>query len=198
MKRLALLVPVLYLVGSASAQEWRIDSSHSAAQFAVRHMMVSTVRGQFGNVTGTAVYDPADIAKASITAEVDVATIDTRNAKRDAHLKSADFFEVEKFPKIRFVSKSVEPAGQGRLKLIGDLTIRDVTKQVAFDVEGVGAPVKDGRGGERAGGTASAKISRQEFGIKWNRAVETGGVVVGDEVSLTIDLQLIRKLPAGN
>lgn len=188
---------LLSLAGAADAQEWQIDASHSAAQFAVRHMMVSTVRGQFGAVTGSATYDPANLSQASITAEVEAASIDTRNAKRDAHLKSPDFFEVEKHPRIRFVSKSFEPAGQGKLKLIGDLTIRGVTRQVGFDVEGIGAPVKDGRGGERIGATATAKISRKDFGITWNRAVETGGVVVGDDVSLTIDVQLIRKLPAG-
>lgn len=184
------------LAAPAAAQEWRIDPAHSAAQFAVRHMMVSTVRGHFGTIRGTASYNPADAAKSSITVEVDAASIDTRNAKRDAHLKSADFFDVEKHPTLRFQSRSVEPAGGGRLKLTGDLTIRGVTRPVTFDVDGMSAPVRDGRGGERIGATAAARISRKDFGMTWNRAIEAGGVTVGDEVSITVDLQLIRKLPA--
>ncbi|HWQ56493.1 MAG TPA: YceI family protein [Bryobacteraceae bacterium] len=197
MRRLALLVPaVLCLAGSAPAQEWQIDGAHSAAQFSVRHLMVTTVRGQFGKISGSAVYDPANVAKSSIVAEVQVDSIDTREPKRDAHLKSADFFDAAKYPTVRFQSKSVEPGGAGRFKLIGDLTIRGVTRQVAFDVEGLATPIKDGRGGERTGATASTKISRKDFGMTWNRALEAGGVTVSDEVALMIDLELVRKLAA--
>jgi polyisoprenoid-binding protein YceI len=194
MRKLAFAPCLLLLAGAASAQEWQIDRAHSAAQFAVRHMMVSTVRGHFGKLSGTAVYDPANVTKSNIAVEVDVSSVDTREPKRDAHLRNADFFDVEKFPTMRFKSKSVEPAGPGRLKLIGDLTIRDVTRQVAFDVEGLGETIKDGRGGERTGATATAKISRKDFGVTWNRVIEAGGVTVGDEVTITVDLQLIRKL----
>lgn len=195
MRRFAILAAAaLCLAEAAPAQEWQIDGAHSAAQFAVRHLMVTTVRGQFGKISGSAVYDPANVAKSSVVAEVDVATIDTRESKRDAHLKSADFFDAANHPTIRFQSKSVEAAGSGKLKLIGDLTIRGVTRHVAFDVEGLAAPIKDGRGGERTGATASTRISRKDFGMTWNRALEAGGVTVSDEVALTIDLQLVRKL----
>lgn len=173
--------------------DWQIDSAHSAAQFAVRHMMVSTVRGDFGQIKGSARFDPKDPSKGSIEATVEVASINTRQPKRDAHLKSADFFDVEKFPVMTFKSTRIEPAGAGRLKLTGQLTMRGVTKEVTFDVEGPSAELKDARGGGRIGASATAKISRKEFGMTWNRAIEAGGVAVGDEVSVTIDLELIRK-----
>jgi len=174
------------------AQEWQIDRAHSAAQFSVRHMMVSTVRGHFGKLTGKVVYDPAKPAAASVAAEVDVSTIDTREPKRDAHLKSPDFFDVQKFPAMTFKSTKVEPAGPGRLKLIGDLTIRGVTKQVVFDVDGLSEPIKD-TGGLRMGASAAAKINRRDFGMTFGRVLETGGVAVGDEVTITIDVELISK-----
>ncbi len=191
-----LLAILALLAAPAVSEEWRVDPAHSAAQFAVRHMMVSTVRGHFGTIRGAAAYDPADVARSSITVEVDAASIDTRNAKRDAHLKSADFLEVEKHPTLRFQSKSFEPAGEGKLKLTGDLTIRGVTRPVTFDVADLSAPFSDGRGGERVGATATARISRKDFGITWNRVLEAGGVTVGDQVTITVDLQLIRKAPA--
>ncbi len=173
--------------------DWQIDSAHSAAQFAVRHMMVSTVRGDFGQIKGSARFDPKVPSKGSIEATVEVASINTRQPKRDAHLKSADFFDVEKFPVMTFKSTRIEPAGAGRLRLIGQLTMRGVTKEVAFDVEGPSGEIKDAQGGGRVGASATAKISRKEFGMTWNRAIEAGGVAVGDEVSVTIDLELIRK-----
>ncbi|MCC6859367.1 MAG: YceI family protein [Bryobacterales bacterium] len=193
MKILPAVAPLLVCLGTpALAQtEWRIDTAHSAAQFAVRHMMVSTVRGHFGKLTGTVRYDPASPSSASVRAEVDVASIDTREPKRDAHLKSPDFFDVEKFPRMTFQSRSLEPLGQGRWKMRGDLTIRDVTRPVEFEIEGPASPVKDARGAARSGATATAKISRKDFGITWNRALEAGGFVVGDEVTLTIDVELI-------
>jgi polyisoprenoid-binding protein YceI len=181
--------------GSLFAQpaEWRIDSAHSAAQFTVRHMMVSNVRGHFGKLAGTARFDAADPAKGSLEVTVDVASIDTREPKRDAHLKSADFFDAEKHPAMTFKSKRIDRAGSG-YRLTGDLTIRGVTREVVFNVEGLAPEVKDGRGGVRTGATATARINRKDFGLTWNRAIETGGVVVGDEVAITVDLQFIRKL----
>jgi polyisoprenoid-binding protein YceI len=173
----------------AEPSTWKIDTSHSAAQFSVRHMMVSTVRGGFGTLTGTVVYDPANLAATTVEAEVDVNTIDTRNERRDKHLRSADFFDVEKFPKMTFKSKSVRSVAPGKMQLIGDLTIRGTTKEVTFDVEGPTAPVNTGRG-LKMGAVATAKINRSDFGITWNRAIEAGGVTVGDEVTLTIDIQL--------
>jgi polyisoprenoid-binding protein YceI len=181
----------LCLASQAFAQtEWRLDTAHSAAQFAVRHMMVSTVRGHFGKMTGTVRYDPANPSGASVQAEVDVASIDTRQPKRDAHLKSPDFFDVEKYPTMSFKSTKLEPLGQGRWKMWGDLTIRGTTRPVTFEVEGPVTPVKDARGNARTGATATTQISRKDFGINWNRALEAGGFVVGDEVTLTIDVEL--------
>ncbi|MEO7648946.1 MAG: YceI family protein [Bryobacteraceae bacterium] len=177
---------------AAPAEEWQIDRAHSAAQFSVRHLMVSTVRGQFGKLTGMVQYDAANPAAASVQAEVDMTSIDTREPKRDAHLKSPDFFDVAKYPTATFRSTKIEAAGAGKLKVTGDLTFHGVTRQVVFDVEGVGQPVKD-RAGLRMGATASTRISRKEFGITWNRLTEAGGVTVGDEVTITIDAELIRR-----
>ena len=194
MKRSYLAIAPLLLCAAAHAQEWQIDSAHSAAQFSVRHLMVSTVRGHFGKISGTVRYDPANPSAASIQSEVDVSTIDTRVAKRDAHLKSPDFFDVEKYPTMSFTSTKVEPAGSGALKVTGDMTMRGVTKPVVFNVEGLTAPIKD-RNGLRMGAAATTKISRQDFGMTWNRAIEAGGVTVGDEVTITIDVELIQRPP---
>ena len=190
--KLRLLVLISLIALAAHAEEWQVDRAHSAAQFSVRHLMVSTVRGQFGKLTGTVSYDPKNPAAASVQAEVDLASIDTRVPKRDAHLKSADFFDVAKYPTATFHSTKIEPAGPNKLKIIGDLTMHGITKQVVFDVDGVGAPVKD-PAGLRMGATATTKISRKEFGILWNRLTEAGGVTVGDEVTITIDAELIRR-----
>ncbi len=181
------------LPGLAQDSDWRFDSAHSAAQFSVRHLMVSNVRGQFGKMTGSARFDPKDPAKAVVEATVDVSSIDTREPKRDAHLKSPDFFDVQKFPTMTFKSKRIELAGAGRLKLVGDLNMHGVAREVTFDVEGPTPELKDARGGGRVGATATAKISRKEFGMTWNRAIEAGGVTVGDEVTVTIDVELVRK-----
>jgi polyisoprenoid-binding protein YceI len=152
-------------------------------------MMVSTVRGHFGKMTGTATYDPANPAAAKVIAEVDVSTIDTRNGKRDDHLRSADFFDVEKYPTMKFESTRIEKTGDG-LKMTGNLTMRGVTKEVVFDVDGPAPPVETARG-KRTGASATATISRKDFGMTWNRVIEAGGVTVGDEVKLTIDIQLV-------
>jgi len=154
--------------------------------------MVSTVRGHFGKLTGTVRYDPANPSAASVQAEVDVSTIETRELKRDAHLKSPDFFDVEKYPTMSFKSTKAEAAGAGKLKVTGDLTIHGVTRQVVFDVDGLSQPIKD-RGGLRLGAMASAKINRKDFGMTWNRVLEAGGLTVGDEVTITIDAELIQR-----
>jgi len=184
---------VLFICAPLLAQDaWRIDTAHSAAQFAVRHLMVSTVRGHFGKLSGSVVYDTANLAQASVEATVDVASVDTREPKRDAHLKSPDFFDVEKFPTMTFKSTKVERAGEGKLKLTGDFTLHGVTKQVVFDVEGPSAPIAGPGGSQRIGAAATAKISRKEFGMTWNRMIEAGGVTVGDEVTITLDLELVK------
>ncbi len=185
-------VASLALCSVCFAHEWQIDRAHSAAQFSVRHLVVSTVRGHFGKLTGTLQYDPANPAAASIQAEVDVSTIETREAKRDAHLKSPDFFDVAKYPTMTFQSTKVEPGGQGKLRMAGNLTIRGTTKPVVFEVEGPSAPIQY-QNVERMGATATAKISRKEFGMTWNRVMEAGGVMVGDEVTITIDVELTRR-----
>jgi polyisoprenoid-binding protein YceI len=183
----------MVLPALALAADWQIDSSHSAAQFSVRHMMVSNVRGQFGKMTGSVRFDPKEPAAAGVEVAVDVSSIDTRDPKRDAHLQGADFFDAQKFPTITFKSKRIEAAGAGRLKLIGDLTLRGVTREVAFDVEGPTSEIKDARGGARVGATATARINRSDFGMTWNRALEAGGVTLSDEVAITVDIELTRK-----
>ncbi|MFO7693687.1 MAG: YceI family protein [Vicinamibacterales bacterium] len=186
----------LAVASSVQAQTWTIDSSHSAAQFAVRHMMVTTVRGDMGKVTGAVSFDPAKPAAGSIEATVDVTAINTREAGRDKHLKSADFFDVEKFPTITFKSRKIDAAAGGGFKVTGDLTMRGVTKEVVLDVEPLRPVIKDQRGASRTGTTATTKLNRQDFGVNWSRALDGGGVVVSDDVSVTIDIQLISAPPA--
>jgi polyisoprenoid-binding protein YceI len=190
----ALAVASLACCIASYAEEWQIDRAHSAAQFSVRHMMVSTVRGHFGKLTGTIHYDLANPSAARVQADVDVSSVDTREPKRDAHLKSADFFDAANHPTMTFKSTKVEPAGQGKLKMTGDLTIRGTTRPVVFDVDGLTSPVKD-RGGLRMGAAATAKINRKDFGITWNRVLEAGGVTVGDEVTIMLDLELVQRAP---
>lgn len=173
-----------------TANQWRIDTSHSAANFSVRHNVVSTVRGQLGPICGTIEYDGKDVNSIKADITVDVTRINTQNEGRDNHLRQDDFFNVEKFPTMTFKSKRVESAGNGRFKLVGDLTIRDKTNEVVLDVEGP-SPVVKGPRGVLTGATATTKISRQAFGVLWNRMIEAMPVV-GDEVSITIDLELNR------
>jgi polyisoprenoid-binding protein YceI len=153
-------------------------------------MMVSTVRGHFEKISGTAAYDPAAPDKSSVKVEIETSSINTRNAKRDAHLRSEDFFLSDKFPLMRFESTRVEAVG-GSLRLIGNLTIRDVTKEVTFQLDGLSQPIRDARGNMRTGATATTKISRKDFGLVWNRALEAGGVTVGDTVDITVDVEMI-------
>jgi polyisoprenoid-binding protein YceI len=187
---LALSVP-----GSAFAQAvtWTIDPGHSAAQFTVRHMVVANVRGEFGGPTGTVTFDPADLKTLKVEANFDTKTINTRNPDRDKDLRSDLFFDVGKYPKMTFKSKRAEPSGPGRLKLVGDLTIKGVTKEVTLDVEGPSAEIKDIWGERRVGATATTTIDRREFGLMYNRVLEGGGAVVGDTVNVTIDIEMTRK-----
>jgi polyisoprenoid-binding protein YceI len=176
----------------AFAAEYVIDSAHSAANFSVKHMMVSNVRGAFSKVTGTANIDEKDITKSTVEAVIDATTINTNEPKRDEHLKSADFFDTAKFPSITFKSTKVEQAGQN-LKVTGNLTLHGVTKPVVLDVEGFTTEAKDPWGNTKRGGTATTKINRKDFGLGWNSVLETGGVAVGEEVSITLDLELNKK-----
>jgi polyisoprenoid-binding protein YceI len=187
------LTAVLSLPGAAATSTWQIDPNHSAAQFAVRHLAISTVRGAFTKVTGTVQLDDKDISKSSVDVTIDAASVDTRVADRDKDLRSDHFFDVEKYPTITFKSTKVEQVEPGKLKVTGDLTIHGVTKQAVLDVEGPTAPVKDPWGNQRAAVNATTKLNRQDFGVKWNAKMDGGGLVVGDDVAITIDAEMVQK-----
>jgi polyisoprenoid-binding protein YceI len=176
--------------------QWTIDPAHSAAHFSVRHLMISNVRGEFSKLSGNAAIDPADPTHSTVEVSMETSSINTREPQRDEHLRSADFFDVANYPTITFRSKRIVAAGADHFKLTGELTIRGVTKEVTFDVEGPTASVKDPWGNVRAGVTATAKINRKDFGLVWNALTEAGGVVVGDEVSMTIEAELIQAADA--
>ena len=180
------------------AMMYDIDPAHTSAQFAIRHLMVSTVRGDFRKVTGTVNLDEKDVTKSTVEATIDVASINTGNEKRDTHLRSPDFFDVAKFPSMTFKSKQIQKAGEGKYKITGDLTLRGVTKEVVLEFEGNLTPVKDPMGKTRIGGMATTKINRKDFGLAWNKALETGGVMVGDEATITIDTELTQQQAAAN
>ncbi len=171
-------------------RQWTLDPSHSEVGFSVRHMMISTVRGNFQNFSGTAEFDPESIGTGSIQVEIDVSSIDTRDENRDGHLKSADFFDVESYPTITFRSTSVEARGNGAYNVHGELTIKGESRPVTLDASFTEV-VPDPFGGTRIGVSASTQIDRKEFGLEWNQALETGGVLVGENVGITIDAQLV-------
>ena len=170
---------------------YEIDSTHSAVHFSVRHLMVSNVRGEFTKVSGTVKFDAENPAASTVEATIDANSISTRDPQRDGHLKSAEFLDTEKFPTITFRSKRVEIHSGGG-KVIGDLTIHGVTREVTLDVEGPSPEMKDPWGKQRIGASASTKIDRKEFGVVWNSPLETGGVMIGDEVKINIDVEFVR------
>jgi polyisoprenoid-binding protein YceI len=170
---------------------YNIDTTHSEIGFTARHMMFAKVHGQFKTWGAELSYDAGNPASSSVLVQVDTASIDTREDKRDAHLRSADFFDAEQFPKMTFRSRRVEAAGKNKYKLIGDLTIRDVTRPVTLDVEQTGAG-KDPWGNDRLGFSASAAISRAEWGLKWNQALEAGGVLVSDKIEINVEVQVVQ------
>jgi polyisoprenoid-binding protein YceI len=176
----------------AALTTWQLDPSHVEIGFAVRHLMISTVRGRFGTVLGTVVVQGDDFATAKVDVTIDAASVDTREPKRDAHLRSADFFDVETFPTLTFTSRRVERAGADQFRLIGDLTLHGVTREVHLDVVTEGL-VRDPWGNEKAGFSATGHIKRSEFGLTWNAALETGGVMVSDDVKLSFDVQLTKQ-----
>jgi polyisoprenoid-binding protein YceI len=187
------LAAALSLPAAAVTSTWQIDPAHSAAQFAVKHLAISTVRGAFTSVKGTVQFDDKDISKSSVDVAIDVNSVDTRQPDRDKDLRSDHFFDAEHFPTITFKSKRVEQVSPGKLKITGDLTIHGITKEVVLDVDGPTAPVKDPWGNQRMAINATTKINRQDFGVKWNATMDNGGVVVGDDVSITIDAEMIPK-----
>ncbi len=176
----------------ASAATWSIDPDHSNIGFKVKHLMVSNVKGEFTTYTGTVEMDEKDITKSKIDVTIETASIDTGVAKRDNHLRSADFFDSAKYPTMRFVSKDIKKAGTN-LSVVGDLSLHGITREVVLEVEGPTEAVKDPWGNIRRGASATSKINRKDFGLTWNAAIETGGVVVGDEVTINLDIELVRK-----
>lgn len=176
-----------------ATKTWQLDPAHTNIEFAVKHLMIATVRGRFGGVKGTVEIDEATPRSAKVDVTIDAASVDTRQEQRDAHLRSPDFFDAAQFPSIRFVSRAIEGDPRSEFRLIGDLTIRGVTKEVTVTVSTEGQGI-DPWGNARAGFTASTKIDRRDFGLTWNQALETGGFAVGHDVKLTIDAEFFRAL----
>jgi len=175
-----------------STTTWQIDPVHTTAEFKVRHMMITNVKGQFTGVKGVLTLAENDVTKSHVEASIEAASLNTREPDRDAHLKSADFLDVEKFPSLTFVSTGITRVSEDEVKVEGDLTIHGVTRRVTFSVEGPTPPAKDPWGNNRIGFSAQTKINRGEFGLTWNTALETGGILVGDEVTITLDVQAVK------
>ena len=198
MKRILGVLAATTLATSTAfaADVWQIDPAHSAAQFAVTHLMISTVRGEFGKMSGTIEYDGANAASIKIDATIDAASISTRNEYRDKDLKSDHFFDVAKFPALTFKSKKVVPGTGGGFQLVGDLTLHGVTKEVTLDATGPSKIIKGMKGESRVAASATTKINRQDFGIKWSATMDGGGAVVSDMVAITIDIEAMLPPPA--
>ena len=179
-------------IPKTAVSTWNLDPVHSAAEFKVKHMMISNVKGHFPKITGVLSLNESDLAQSQVEASIEAASIDTRDLQRDAHLKSGDFFDVEKFPAVTFKSTGISSVRDGELAVKGDLTIRDVTRKVIFSVEGPTPPAKDPWGNTRVAVSATTKINRKDFGLTWNAALETGGILVGDEVTITLDVQFVK------
>lgn len=177
---------------SSAVTRWELDPAHSSAGFSIRHMMIAKVHGGFTKLSGSLKLDRKDLSKSSVEAVIDAASIDTREAKRDEHLRSPDFFDVQKYPSITFKSKRVALDGEG-FSVVGELSMHGVTKEVTLAVEGLDSEMKDPWGNTKIGASATTKIKRKDFGLNWNAALEAGGVLVGDDVSITLDLQFVRK-----
>lgn len=177
---------------SNSKALYQLDPVHSSVQFSIKHMMISKVTGGFEKVSGQLTFDRANPAQAVVEAMIEAASINTREAQRDAHLKSPDFFDVEKYPTLTFKSKKISGEA-GALKVLGDLTIHGVTKEVSLEVDGPSDDLKDPWGNTKIGVSATTKIKRKEFGLTWNAALEAGGVLVGDDVAITLDLQFVKQ-----
>jgi polyisoprenoid-binding protein YceI len=171
---------------------YQIDPAHSSVQFSIRHMMISNVRGSFSKVTGTVEYDPESLADSKVTAEIDVNSINTSDDKRDAHLRSADFFDIQTYPNMRFVSTKVEKTGDDEFRITGDLTLHGVTKQIVLTASDVSAEGKDPWGNTRFGAAVRGQLNRKDFGLNWSAPLETGGVLVGDTVKLDLEIQMIK------
>jgi polyisoprenoid-binding protein YceI len=191
--RLSALALLLAAPAFADTATWQIDPDHTSAQFAIRHLMVSTVRGTIGPVTGTVTIDDSDITRSTVSASIDAKGIDTRNQKRDDHLRSPDFFDVAKYPSLTFTSTKVEKTADGTYKVTGDLTIHGITKEAVLAVEGSPTPLQDPFGNTKVGGSATTRINRKDFGLTWSKSLDGGGVMIGDDVDITIDIELLKK-----
>lgn len=191
--RVVLCLLLLTMPVMAHATNWEIDPAHASVEFRVRHLMVAWVKGAFPDVAGTVEIDETDLTKSKVSVTIGAASIDTNNAKRDEHLRSADFLDSASYPVITFVSKKIVVEGGQLRQVIGDLTIRGTTREVTLSVDELTPAIKDPWGNTRRGATASAEINRKDFGLTWNKALETGGVVVGDEVRIALGIELIRK-----
>jgi len=172
---------------------YRIDKAHSTVGFSVKHLMITNVRGEFGDFDATVEYSPENLAASSVKATIKTTSIDTRNEKRDNHLRSPDFFEVEQFPEMSFTSKAFKKSADGRITVQGELTLHGITRDVTLDVEGPTPFIKDGRGNTRMGLVATTRLNRTDFGLNWNMVLEAGGLTVGEEVTVTLDLSLIQE-----
>ena len=179
-------------VSSVSTSVWTIDPAHTVAEFKVKHMMISNVKGRFSGIAGELIFDEADITNSRVIATLDAASINTGDPQRDGHLKSADFLDVENFPTLSFGSSRITRGEEGSLEVEGELTIHGVTRKVVFAVEGPTVPGKDPWGKMRIGVFATAKINRKDFGLTWNATLETGGILVGDEVTISLDVQFVQ------
>jgi polyisoprenoid-binding protein YceI len=191
-RTLSLLVvatTLLFALPAAAQETWQLDPPHSSAQFSVRHLGVSTVRGAFTKVSGTVQYDPNNLGKSSIQTTIDATSVDTRVEMRDNDLRSANYFDVQKYPTITFMSKKIEAAGAGKLKVTGDLTIHGVTKEVVLDVDGPTPAIKDPWGNQRMGASATTKVNRMDFGVAG------GSGAIGNDITITLDIEMIRQLP---
>lgn len=187
---LGLCVPVSAKEQIATASGWTIDPAHSSARFSIRHMMISNVNGSFGKVTGNVQYDGKNLPKANVEATIDVDSIDTNEPKRDAHLKTKDFFETDKYPTITFKSKKITPGKDG-FKILGTLTMHGVSQDITLDAEPMG-PIVNAHGKTRTGTSATTKINRKDFGISYNAALDNGGAMVGDDVKITLDVEMVK------
>jgi polyisoprenoid-binding protein YceI len=179
-------------VAPSSTITWKIDPAHSSADFKVKHMMISHIKGSFSSLSGTLIENTIDPTRSQVEASVDVSTISTGDAQRDAHLKSADFFHHEQHPVMTFKSTKVEKKGEGEYAVTGNMTLHGITKPVTFAVEGPSAPGKDPYGNTRIGLSATTKINRKDFGLNWNAALETGGILVGEDVQIALEVQFIK------
>jgi len=179
-------------IPQTAVSTWNVDPAHSVAEFKVKHMMISNVKGNFSKITGVLTHDETDVTKSRIESSIDVTSIETRDAQRDGHLKSEDFFHAEKFPTLTFKSTSIKKRGEGELAVEGDLTIRGVTRKVVFAVEGPTPPTKDPWGNTRIAVSATTKINLKDFGLTWNAALETGGILVGEDVTITLEVEFVK------